>query len=134
MINKKIMIVALGTLLALPLTACAGNSPESSSSAPVSSTPEASTSTPESSSSIPGYNGAVSYAAANYTQRAEITGILEKYVLDNHIGGIPFYDDGANYLYNSRLSGLTDTYISNFGFGTDFATPTSDLEGQGTIA
>ena len=134
MINKKIMIVALGTLLALPLTACAGNSPESSSSAPVSSTPEASTSTPESSSSIPGYSGAVSYAAANYTQRAEITGILEKYVLDNHIGGIPFYDDGANYLYNSRLSGLTDTYISNFGFGTDFATPTSDLEGQGTVA
>lgn len=75
-------------------------------------------------------DGAFSYVANSYADKAEITGALERYTLDNFLGGIPLYDSGSNVLYNSRLQGLATKYIPNFGYGVGYATISSDLEGE----
>jgi hypothetical protein len=54
--------------------------------------------------------------------------------MDHYLGGIPLYDSGSNVLYNSRISGLADEYIPNFGFGVGFGSLTKDLEGEETTA
>lgn len=75
-------------------------------------------------------DGVYSYANKTYAEKGEITGKLESYILDNFLGGIPLYDSGSNVMYNSRLQGLADKYIPNFGYGVGFATINSDLEGE----
>lgn len=77
-----------------------------------------------------GANGAYNYSAASYEERGKILEQLEKYALDNFLGGIPLYDDSAMILYNERLTIPSNTYIPNYGFGVGEGTINSPMEAE----
>ncbi len=120
--NEKLTVLSLfGVML---LAAC-GSSAVVSSETP-SSDSSITTSTSEVSSEVssedpnadlPYANGLFNYAAESYGEREKILGQLEKYTLDNFLGGIPFADNAGNILYNHRLSIPSDVFIPNYGFG-----------------
>jgi hypothetical protein len=106
------------------LAACGSSA---GSSAPISTTSTTSVPPSEVTSEDPLVwdfaDGLYNYAGASYSEKAKILYQLEKYTLDNFLGGIPFADNAANVLYNSRLSIPSDVYVPNYGFGV----------GEGTI-
>ncbi|MCI2111109.1 MAG: hypothetical protein LKK13_02070 [Bacilli bacterium] len=124
--NQKIALVL--ALAALPLVACTKASSAPASSAPASSSSSSSSSSGEKADVRA--NGIYNYSAIDYADKNKILGAEEGYILDNFLGGIPLYDDGGTVLYNSRLSGLLDNYIPNYGFGVGRATINADLAGD----
>lgn len=125
---KKKQLAVLSLFGALVLSACGGktSSSQPASSAPGSSAPGSTSeapSTPSSEEEIPWAEGLKNYAAVSYQEKEKILGELESYVLDNFLGGIPFADNAANVMYNSRLTIPSDTYVPGYGFGV----------GEGTI-
>lgn len=76
-------------------------------------------------------NGAISYAGLDYDGRAEILGALEDYAVKKHLTGTTLYENGGYVLYNPRVTKGTETYITNYGFGTmSEGRITADLEGE----
>lgn len=62
-------------------------------------------------------DGFKNFSYYSYEDKAEILYELEKYALDNFLGGIPLYDNGTNVLYSPRLQIPSDVYVPNYGFG-----------------
>ena len=62
-------------------------------------------------------NGAFNYLAKSYDERAEILGALESYAIENHLTGIPMFDDGGEGIYSQRLIFPTENYVSGYGWG-----------------
>ena len=86
-----------------------------------------------------------SYATANYEERTEILGLLEKYAVNNGLTGLTIYGDGAYVKYDSSVKFPTKLvtigerqqpeYIKGFGFGVlSEGELTSDLAGETTEA
>jgi hypothetical protein len=123
--NQKLTL--LSAFGAVVLAACGG----AASSTPGSSVSPGSSSAPVT-SQIPenAANGIFSYAAASYSEKAEILGTLEKYAQDNYMTGIPLYDSGGLVMYNDRLSIPSDVFIPNFGFGVGEGTILSPLTAE----
>jgi ABC-type oligopeptide transport system substrate-binding subunit len=119
--RKSPLLLAFGALV---LVACGSSSltpsSSSSSSLPPSST---SVSSEDPNPDLPLANGLYNYTAADYDDKAEILGQLEKWAQDEFLAGIPMYDSGGNVLYNGRLTIPSDVFIPNYGFGV----------GEGTI-
>lgn len=131
--KKKMILLVSAVLLGLPLTACGGKTGTSSGTAGSSGSSGADTSSSagaSSSTAVTGANGVLSYATASYDERATITSKLEKYAIDNFVGGLPMFDDGGTVLYNSRLSIPSDTYLPQVGFGVAYGSTTADLSGE----
>jgi hypothetical protein len=64
-------------------------------------------------------NGAFSYVASSYSERTKILGALEKYAMQNHIGGLTLYGDGGYQVVSSRIKyPFSAGYITGYGFGT----------------
>lgn len=62
----------------------------------------------------------ISYVAANYSERTEILGILEKWAVDNFLTGLVLYGDGGYVMYQERVNpgtGDWSNYIPGYGFG-----------------
>ncbi len=59
--------------------------------------------------------------------RAEILRLLEKYTLENFLGGIPYRDNSGYVMYNPRLEIPADDYVVGYGFGVGEALITDPL-------
>ncbi|HKM02379.1 MAG TPA: hypothetical protein VJZ31_00395, partial [Bacilli bacterium] len=116
--NKQLAVLSL--FGALVLSAC-GPTTSDTTSGPGSSLPPTSASDPSVEATFA--NGLKNYSAASYAEREKILGQLEGYVLDNFLGGIPFADNAASVMYNTRLTLPSETYVPGYGFGV----------GEGTI-
>jgi ABC-type oligopeptide transport system substrate-binding subunit len=117
--NKKLFVLSLFGVLAL--TSCGGGGGSTSSGGSGSSGSQTSGSELRLAGGEEGE--IINYSASSYAERAKILEQLEKYTLDNFLGGIPMYDSASNVMYSTRLQIPSDTYIPNYGFGV----------GQGTI-
>lgn len=122
--SEKLTLLSLfGVML---LAACGSSVVPSSSDSTTSTTSTTSEPTSEVTSEEPliwDYaDGLYNYAAASYSEKEKILGQLEKYTLDNFLGGIPFADNAGNILYNHRLSIPSDVYVPNYGFGVSEGT------------
>ncbi|HZJ89912.1 MAG TPA: ABC transporter substrate-binding protein [Bacilli bacterium] len=60
--------------------------------------------------------------------RSEILRLLEKYTLENFLGGIPYRDNSGFVLYHDRLEIPADDYVVGYGFGVGEALITEGLE------
>lgn len=120
---KTKFLVILPLLGVFVLSACGGDpsSTNPSDSNPSDSGPDSSSTSGE--TEIEFANGLKNYTAASYAEKEKILGQLEGYVLDNFLGGIPFADNAANVMYNSRLTLPSPVYVPGYGFGV----------GEGTI-
>ena len=61
--------------------------------------------------------GAHNFQDKSYEERAEITGLLEGWAMDNHLTGITLFQNGGYVLYNQRLKLGSDHYVPGFGYG-----------------
>ena len=61
--------------------------------------------------------GAYNYVAKSYEEKLDILGKMEAYAVDNHLTGITLFQNGGYVMYNPRITGYPDTYISGYGFG-----------------
>ena len=64
-----------------------------------------------------GYNYASLAGNEAITKRTEILGQLEKYAMENHLTGIPLFENGGYVKYSSRVTLPTNTYVTGYGFG-----------------
>jgi ABC-type oligopeptide transport system substrate-binding subunit len=126
--NQKLTL--LSAFGAVVLAACGGAASSTPSSTPGSSVPGSSSAPVTSQIPENAANGIFSYAAASYSEKAEIIGALEKYAQDNYMTGIPLYDSGGLVMYNDRLSIPSDVFIPNFGFGVGEGTITSPMTAE----
>ena len=76
-------------------------------------------------------NGVKNFAASSADDRKEILGLLEKYTVDNFLGGIPYRDNSGYVLYNSRLVIPSDTFVPGYGYGVGEAEVTGPLTAPG---
>lgn len=74
--------------------------------------------------------GYKNFSYLGYEEKAEILFELEKYVLDNFLGGIPYRDDARGVLYSTRLELASETYVPNYGFGVGESTITSAMTAE----
>lgn len=61
-----------------------------------------------------------SYVNASYEIHTKIAGLLERYLVMNHLTGITLYGNGNYILYSKRIipgTGSWDNYIPGYGFG-----------------
>lgn len=122
--NKKLLVLSLFGVLAL--TSC-GKTPSEvpSESGSEKEPPVSSEQVPPSSEEpvVPQLaQGLKNFTASSGEERAEILYQLEKYTIDNFLGGIPMYDDASSVLYSQRLEIPSDVYIPNYGFGVSEGT------------
>ena len=59
-----------------------------------------------------GYNYASLAGDAAISKRTEILGQLEKYAMENHLTGIPLFENGGYVKYSSRVTLPTNTYVT----------------------
>ena len=64
-----------------------------------------------------GYNYASLAGDEAIAKRTEILGQLEKYAMENHLTGIPLFENGGYVKYSSRVTLPTNTYVTGYGFG-----------------
>lgn len=127
--TKKLMMLSLLGLVAL--SGCKPK-PSETPSAPGSSVSQpGSTSTSEGPVGPQLAAGVKNFATASAEDRADLLGLLEKYTLDNFLGGIPYRDNSGYVLYNSRLTIPSDEYITGYGFGVGEAVINSPLTAEG---
>ena len=66
-------------------------------------------------------NGGFNYASLTgddaVAKRTQILGELEKYAMDNHLTGIPLFENSGYVKYSSRVTLPTHEYITGYGFG-----------------
>lgn len=72
-------------------------------------------------------NGVRNFVNNPLEDRAEILRLLEKYTLENFLGGIPYRDNSGFVLYNDRLEIPADDYVVGYGFGVGEALITEAL-------
>ena len=122
--NKKLLVLSLFGVLAL--TSCGKTLSEvPSESGSEKEPPVSSEQVPPSSEEpvVPQLaQGLKNFTASSGEERAEILYQLEKYTIDNFLGGIPMYDDAGSVLYSQRLEIPSDVYIPNYGFGVSEGT------------
>lgn len=61
-----------------------------------------------------------SYVNSSYEIHTKIAGLLERYLVINHLTGITLYGNGSYALYSERIipgTGSWDNYIPGYGFG-----------------
>ena len=131
-----VLLVACGDLSSLPSSASSSVSSSSSASSSSASSSSASSSVNISDGSIssevpptnaPLANGQKDFSLANFQEKGEILGQLEKYAQDEFITGIPMYDSSGNVLYSSRLTIPSEKFIPNYGFGVSEGTITAPM-------
>jgi hypothetical protein len=122
--NKTVALVLV--LAALPLVACTKKTSSSNSNTSTGTASASDTSTGPVADARA--NGVLNYASASYAEKAKMIGAEEGYILDNFLAGIPLYDDGSAVMYSTRLSGILDNYIPNYGFGVGRATITKPMD------
>ena len=152
MLNKKMLMVLSGAVLAL--VSCGApavsSQPTSSVTPPASSgdAPEVSSEVaPGVSSEIPPEvsseeetplelaQGVQNYVYASSEERTKITAILEKYAVENKFSGLTLFGDGGYVLYKSFVKKGTNTYIPGYGFGIlAEGELTADLAGENNPA
>jgi ABC-type oligopeptide transport system substrate-binding subunit len=83
------------------------------------------------------YQGVLNLKFADSYTKNEFFAAAERYLLDNMVGGIPFYVANSFSLLADRVTLPVDTYIPSFGWGTHYATVTADdsqvLDVEGNI-
>ena len=72
-------------------------------------------------------DGVRNFANNPLEDRSEILRLLEKYTLENFLGGIPYRDNSGFVLYHDRLEIPTDNYVVGYGFGVGEALITAPL-------
>ena len=72
------------------------------------------------------YNGILNVKFADADVRHTFFAAAEKYLLDNMVGGIPFYVASSFTLLAERVTLPVDAYIPSFGWGTRYADITAD--------
>ncbi len=112
MASKKGLVVCCTALMSL--LSIVGCSPTSGSSSSTSGGSNSSSSA----KAVEKANGAFSYVASDYSERAKILGQLEKYAMEKHISGITLYGDGGYSVASSRVKYPFSKYITGYGFGT----------------
>ena len=63
-----------------------------------------------------GATGAFQYIGADYDERTEILGKLEKYAVDHSITGLPIFENSGKVMYSPTLTKGTENYIPGYGF------------------
>ena len=112
MANKKGLVVCCTALMSLlSIVGCSSTGGSSGSTSGGSSSSSSSKAAEKA-------NGAFSYVASDYSERAKILGQLEKYAMEKHISGITLYGDGGYQVASSRLKYPFSEYITGYGFGT----------------
>jgi len=119
--NKTASLFLVATFAALALTSCGAKSTSSTGSASGTSASNSGAADPVAA------NGQIDYSTASYGEKTKILAALEKYAMDNHLAGVPLVDDGGLELFNTRVTLPTRTYVTNYGFGTQYATITSPM-------
>lgn len=82
------------------------------------------------------YNGVLNLKFATTDTKNTFFAAAERYLLENMVGGIPFYVANAFSLLASRVDLPVDSFIPSYGWGTRYATITADdsqvlnVEGQ----
>lgn len=66
-----------------------------------------------------GYNYSATNSNSDLSNRSEIIGKLEKYAMNNHLAGIPLFEDGGMIKFSNRVQIPTqaEQYIPGYGFG-----------------
>lgn len=134
---QKKRFVPIAVVSVLFLASCGGTAANSSQAASSTGSVTPSTSVPGSSTTSTGTSSSGSssasedplassvydYSSADFAERGNITGVLEKYLMDTHLSGVPLFDNGGYVEISNRLNLPVRKYITNYGFGT----------GQGTL-
>lgn len=60
------------------------------------------------------------------SSKAMIYNVMETYLLENVIGGVPLYRTNQFYMFSERVELFSETYNPIFGFGHDFSNLLSD--------
>lgn len=82
------------------------------------------------------YNGVLNLKFAPTDVKNEFFAAAERYLLDNMVGGIPFYVANSFSLLAERVNLPVDSFIPSYGWGTRYAEVTADdsqvlsVEGQ----
>ncbi|MDY0295087.1 MAG: DUF5011 domain-containing protein [Acholeplasmataceae bacterium] len=82
------------------------------------------------------YNGVLNLKFATTDVKNTFFAAAERYLLENMVGGIPFYVANSFSLLASRVTLPVDSFIPSYGWGTRYATVTADdsqvlnVEGQ----
>lgn len=129
--QKHILTVLLGGAV-LALTACNGGSTSGSGTGdklidiPADSGANQEVATTNLAGGATGAN--FDFSGFAFAEKQKILGKLEKYALDNYLGGVPVFDNGAAVLYSKRVQLPTAnyTYIPNYGFGVSEGSIDSD--------
>lgn len=112
---KKMGILSLSLISVAGLAACGGsdkpNNPDDPNNPNNPNEPDDPTKPAQNAS------GAQSYVAANYAERTEILGKLEKYAVENQLTGIALYEDSGYVMYDNAVTKGSETYITGFGHG-----------------
>ena len=72
------------------------------------------------------YNGVLNLKFAPADVKNEFFAAAERYLLDNMVGGIPFYVANSFTLFAQRMTLPVDAFIPSYGWGTRYATITAD--------
>ena len=130
--KKKVFLLTLSLGLASLMTvtslASCGPSKEPSGDTPSNSTTEEKPFTPVDPIGIDsgtyevegvegGASGAYSYVGKPYEERTQILGKLESYAYQNHLTGLPLFENGGYVMYHPRIEKGTDKYIPGYGYG-----------------
>ncbi|MFA6620694.1 MAG: hypothetical protein WCS90_06165, partial [Bacilli bacterium] len=117
---QKKRFVPIAVVSVLFLASCGGTTPAASNSSQAASSTGTSSSVGGSSSAgeDPLASSVYDYSSADFAERGNITGVLEKYLMDTHLSGIPLYDNGGYVEISNRLNLPVRKYITNYGFGT----------------
>src|SRR5574344_728678 len=131
--QKHILTVLLGGAV-LALTACNGGSTSGSGTGdklidiPTDTGASQDVATTNLAGGATGAN--FDFSGSAFAEKQKILGKLEKYALDNYLGGVPVFDNGAAVLYSKRVQLPTAknnyTYIPNYGFGVSEGSIDSD--------
>lgn len=62
------------------------------------------------------------YSQKSWQEKSEILYSLEKYAMENFVGGIPLYDDSSYEQFSKRITLPSTRYLTNYGFGTGYGT------------
>lgn len=71
-------------------------------------------------------NGVYDLSNLNNENRAILYTALERYLLENVIGGVPLYNTGTAVMYSNRMNLYSDEYNAVFGFGEEYSSISTD--------
>lgn len=138
--NKNKFLLAI-VCSGLVLTGCGGpTTPSTSTSKTDSGTGSSKTDDPDAyypkadsgqNFSTEGYDA--DYSQKSWREKSEILYSLEKYAMENFVGGIPLYDDSSYEQFSKRVNLPSTKYLTNYGFGVGYGTITGESMYNGNI-